>query len=64
MSLLKIARLGNPVIRGITTFVTKEELATAAIQLLIDDMIETMRAAHGVVIAAPQVNQAKKTIAM
>lgn len=62
MSLLKIARLGNPVIRGATTLVSNEQLATTSIQDLIDNMIETMRDAEGVGIAAPQVHELLKII--
>ena len=62
MSLLKIARLGHPVIRGSAEPVTLEELKSEAIQRLIDDMVETMRDADGVGIAAPQVHVAKRII--
>lgn len=54
MSLLKIIQPNNPTLRKkarkVTTF--DEELQT-----LIDDMIETMRAAEGVGLAAPQVDR-------
>lgn len=64
MCLLKIARLGNPVIRDVTTLISKDELRKQAIQDLIDNMIETMRDANGVGIAAPQVHELKKIIVM
>jgi peptide deformylase len=56
MSLLKIARLGHPVIRQGAAPVTREELLSDSVQRLIDDMVETMRDAEGVGIAAPQVH--------
>lgn len=62
MSLLKIARLGHPVIREGAATVTAQELSSNEAQRLIDDMVETMRDADGVGIAAPQVHVAKKII--
>ena len=62
MSLLKIARLGHPKIRCGAAPVTKEELSLASTQGLIDDMIETMRDANGVGLAAPQVHVSKQII--
>ncbi len=64
MSLLKIARLGHPVIREGTVAITPQELSSEEVQRLIDDMVETMRDADGVGIAAPQVHVAKKIIAV
>ena len=55
MSILPIRELGDPVLRRVAREVTAEELAGAEVQLLIDDMIETMRAADGAGLAAPQV---------
>jgi len=47
--------MGDPVLREAAREVTAEELASAEVQQLIDDMIETMRAADGAGLAAPQV---------
>jgi peptide deformylase len=47
--------MGDPVLRQEARTVTPEELASPEIQRLIDDMIETMRAANGAGLAAPQV---------
>ena len=55
MSILPIVRLGHPALRGVAQALPPERIAEAAIQELVDDMIETMRAAHGVGLAAPQV---------
>jgi peptide deformylase len=57
MTVLPIRELGDPVLRERAREVTREELATPEIQRLIDDMIETKRAAHGAGIAAPQVGE-------
>jgi peptide deformylase len=62
MFLLKIARLGHPVIREATQPVSKEELNTQSVQDLIDAMVATMRDADGVGIAAPQVHSPKQII--
>ena len=59
MSLLKITRLGHPKIRQGTEPVSSEELHS---QDMIDDMVETMRDANGVGIAAPQVHVSKQII--
>ena len=60
MAILKVARLGNPVIRKPTQAVPKETITSADMQQLIDDMIETMREYDGVGIAAPQVHVSKQ----
>ncbi|MEW6325601.1 MAG: peptide deformylase [Nitrospirota bacterium] len=57
MAILKVSRLGHPVLRQVAKPVPPEAIATPAIQQLIDDMIETMREYDGVGIAAPQVHQ-------
>ena len=64
MSLLKITRLGHPKIRQGAEPVSLEELHSPEIQRLIDDMVETMRDANGVGIAAPQVHVSKQIIAI
>ena len=57
MTVLPIRELGDPVLREPAREVTAEELASPEIQQLIDDMIETKRAANGAGIAAPQVGE-------
>ena len=42
MSILKIARMGHPVLRAKARALDKGEIKGATIQRLIDDMIETM----------------------
>lgn len=54
--IMKVARLGHPVIRKATEAVPKEAITSPEIQRLIDDMIETMHEYEGVGIAAPQVH--------
>jgi peptide deformylase len=55
MTIRKIAQIGHPVLRQRAREVTREELASPAMQTLIDDMIETMRDAQGAGLAAIQV---------
>jgi peptide deformylase len=57
MAVLAIATIGNPVLRRRAREVTRDELASQAIQQLVDDMIETMRHASGAGIAATQVGR-------
>ena len=64
MALLEIIRLGHPTLRQKAEPVTANELLTDDTQNLIDDMIETMRAANGVGLAATQVNVMKRIFVM
>jgi peptide deformylase len=57
MSILKVARMGHPVLREKAQPLERSQLKTPAIQKLIDDMIETMGEYHGVGLAAPQVHE-------
>ena len=56
MTLLKIAHVGHPVLRERSREISREELASPAMQAFIDDLIETMRDANGAGLAAPQVH--------
>src|SRR4051794_39340557 len=56
MSILKVARMGHPVLRAKAKAINPADIKSAAIQQLIDDMIETMREYQGVGLAAPQVH--------
>jgi peptide deformylase len=51
----EIVEIGHPVLRERAREVTAEELRSDAVQRLIDDMIETMRAADGAGLAANQI---------
>jgi peptide deformylase len=57
MSILKVARMGHPVLRAKARRLDKTEIRGAAIQKLIDDMIDTMHEYHGVGLAAPQIHE-------
>ena len=57
MSILKVARMGHPVLRARARALEKANIRSAAVQKLIDDMIDTMAEYHGVGLAAPQVHE-------
>lgn len=57
MTVLPIVTVGDPVLRARAREVSLDELASETVQRLIDDMIETKRAAHGAGIAANQVGE-------
>jgi peptide deformylase len=56
MSILKVARLGHPVLRQKTSDVEEADIKAGKFRALIDDMIETMHAYEGVGLAGPQVH--------
>jgi peptide deformylase len=58
MTVLDIVTVGDPVLRERARELSTEELRSDEVQRLIDDMIETKRAAHGAGIAANQVGRA------
>lgn len=55
MAIRSIVRLGHPALRTPAEAVPRDEIGGSQLQELIDDMIETMRSADGVGLAAPQV---------
>ena len=57
MSLLKVARMGHPILRAKARVLDRADLKQASMQQLIDDMIDTMHEYHGVGLAAPQVHE-------
>jgi peptide deformylase len=57
MAILKVARMGHPVLRAKARALDKGEIKGVPIQRLIDDMIATMVEYHGVGLAAPQVHE-------
>ncbi len=57
MTVREILHVGNPLLRERSPEITRDELASSAMQQLIDDLIDTMHAANGAGIAAPQVGE-------
>jgi peptide deformylase len=56
MSILKVSRLGHPVLREKAADVEIADIKAGKYRALIDDMIETMHAYEGVGLAGPQVH--------
>jgi peptide deformylase len=56
MAILKVARLGHPVLRNKASDVEVADIRAGKFRPLIDDMIETMHAYEGVGLAGPQVH--------
>jgi peptide deformylase len=64
MPVRALTKMGNPILRRKAREVTAAELRSPAIQQLLDDMAETMRDASGVGLAAPQVGEGLRLIAV
>jgi len=56
MAILKVARLGHPLLRHKASDVEVKDIKAGKFRPLIDDMIETMHAYEGVGLAGPQVH--------
>ena len=57
MSILKVARMGHPVLRERAKPLDKKDFRDPLVQKLIDDMLDTMHEYHGVGLAGPQVHE-------
>ena len=57
MSILKVARMGHPVLRVKAQPLAPSDFKHQALQSLIDDMLDTMAEYHGVGLAAPQIHE-------
>lgn len=62
MAILKVARLGHPILRRIAEPVSPEAIRSPEIQRLIDDMLETMDEYDGAGLAAPQVHVSRRIV--
>jgi peptide deformylase len=60
VTVLPIAKVGDPVLRERTRELSREELRSPDVQSFIDDLIETKRAAHGAGLAANQVSDLRR----
>ncbi len=56
MAILKVSRLGHPVLREKASDVELKDIKAGKFKTLIDDMVETMHAYEGVGLAGPQVH--------
>jgi peptide deformylase len=57
MAILKVARMGHPVLRERARPLDAAEIGSPRIQRLIDDMFETMHDSQGIGLAGPQVHE-------
>ncbi|HXW08939.1 MAG TPA: peptide deformylase [Vicinamibacterales bacterium] len=57
MAILKVARMGHPVLRARARPIDPADIRSPRIQQLIDDMFQTMKEYQGVGLAAPQVHE-------
>ena len=57
---LDIAQIGDPALRRVARPVSPQALASPEVQGLIDDLIDTMRAARGAGLAATQVRRRER----
>jgi peptide deformylase len=57
MPVRPIVRLGHPALRTVARAIPPERIGEPEVQQLIDDLIESMREARGVGLAAPQVGE-------
>jgi peptide deformylase len=64
MSILKISRLGHPILRRVADELAPEALANADLQRLIDDMVATMVDEEGIGLAAPQVHASVRLVVL
>lgn len=62
MSILKVARMGHPVLRERARRVDPSEILSPSFQKLIDDMLETMDEYDGIGLAAPQVHESVRLV--
>ena len=56
MAILKVARMGHPVLRKAADPIPPEEVGSAQVQQLIEDMLDTCEEYEGIGLAAPQVH--------
>lgn len=60
--ILKVARMGHPVLRQTAEPVPPDQITSPDIQRFIDDLIETMHEYDGAGLAAPQVHVSKQIV--
>ena len=62
MSILKVARMGHPVLRQVAAPIDPKDITGPEVQRLIRDMLETMLEYNGVGLAAPQVHVPRRLV--
>jgi peptide deformylase len=64
LALPRIVQAGDPVLRGVASLVSSDEIETSEFRTLVMTMIAVMRAAPGVGLAAPQIGVSKQVIVL
>lgn len=64
MAILKVSRMGHPVLRQPAREIPADRVDHPALQRLIDDMVETMADEQGIGLAAPQVFQSLRLVVL
>ena len=64
MAILKVSRMGHPVLRHKAREIPPDQIQSLPVQQLIDAMIETMEDYEGIGLAAPQVFQSLRLIVL
>ena len=64
MTVRPIRQIGDPILRQSATEVPADQITSVAVQSLVDDLIETMRAASGAGLAANQIGAAQRVVVM
>src|SRR5512143_2516544 len=62
MAILKVARMGHPILRRVAEPISPEAFRAPALQQFIDDLIETMYEYDGAGLAAPQVHVSRQIV--
>jgi len=62
--MLKIAKLGNPILRKVAAPINPREIRSSDIQGLIDEMFDVMYDEPGIGLAAPQVSRSVQLVVM
>jgi len=64
MTVRPILSIGHPTLREVAAEIPVDEIASVAVQQLVDDLIDTMRDANGAGIAANQIGVAQRVAVM
>ena len=62
MAILKVARMGNPVLRRVADPIPPDRITSAPVQQLIRDMLDTVVEYDGAGLAAPQVHHSLRLV--
>ncbi|KAL6078495.1 Peptide deformylase [Balamuthia mandrillaris] len=62
MTARQVARLGNPVLRVMSSPFTRQEILNPSTKVLVKDMLATMKAQNGIGLAAPQISVNKQVV--